>query len=381
MIIGPGYPLRGGLATFNQRLAKEFILEGHDCSIYSFSLQYPTLLFPGKTQYSDEKPPEDLIIEPDINSINPFNWIRVGNKLKKAKPDIIFVRFWIPFMGPALGTILRIIRKNNHTKIICIADNIIPHEKRPGDNLFTKYFLKSCDAFIVMSENVLKDLHSFNTKKPAHLVPHPLFDNFGELTPKADARKHLGIPVSEKVILFFGFIRKYKGLDILLEAMEILKSKYRHSAATGVKLLVAGEFYDDEKNYQDIIAQKDLAGQLYLHTSFITDSEVKFYMRAADVVIQPYRNATQSGVTPLAYYFEKPTIVTNVGGLPAMVVEKKTGLITEPDAEHIAAAIVNFYELGEDFFIPHLRLEKQKYSWKNMVQAVINLADEIKKPA
>ncbi len=381
IMIGPGYPLRGGLATFNQRLAKEFILEGHDCSIYSFSLQYPSLLFPGKTQYSDENPPENLLIEPDINSINPLNWIRVGNKLKKVKPDIIFVRFWIPFMGPALGTILRIIRRNNHTKIICIADNIIPHEKRPGDNLFTKYFIKSCDAFIVMSENVLKDLRSFNSKKPARLVPHPLFDNFGELTPKSDARKHLGIPVSEKVILFFGFIRKYKGLDILFEAMEILKNKYRHSAAAGVKLLVAGEFYDDEKNYQDIIAQKDLAGQLYLHTSFITDSEVKYYMRAADVVIQPYRNATQSGVTPLAYYFEKPTIVTNVGGLPAMVVEKKTGLITEPGAEQIAAAIVNFYELGEDYFIPHLRSEKQKYSWKNMVQAVMNLADDIKKPA
>src|SRR5690606_8511574 len=365
IMIGPGHPLRGGLATFNQRLAKEFILDGHDCIIYSFSLQYPSILFPGKTQYSDEKPPEDLLIEPDINSINPFNWIKVGNKIRKEKPDIVFVRFWIPFMGPALGTILRIIRKNKHTKIICIADNIIPHEKRPGDKLFTNYFLKSCDAFIVMSENVLQDLRTFEKGKPARLIPHPLFDNFGELTPKANARKHLGLPASEKIILFFGFIRKYKGLDILLEAMHILKSKYRHTTAGEVKLLIAGEFYEDEKNYQDIIAQKDLAGQLYLHTSFITDSEVKYYMSAADVVIQPYRNATQSGVTPLAYYFEKPTIVTNVGGLPAMVLEKKTGLITEPVAEQIAAAIVNFFELGENYFIPHLRSEKQKYSWKN----------------
>lgn len=376
-MIGPGHPLRGGLATFNQRLAKEFIHEGHECSIYSFSLQYPSILFPGKTQYTDESPPENLSIEPTINSINPLNWIKVGNRLKREKPDIIFVRFWLPFMGPALGTILRRIKKNNHTKIICIADNIIPHEKRPGDKPFTNYFIKSCDAFIVMSENVLNDLRSFEKNKPALLVPHPLFDNFGDPVTKSEARKHLGIPVNEKVILFFGFIRKYKGLDILLKAMQILKNKFPRSAATGVKLMVAGEFYEDEKNYRELIAQMDLAGDLYLHTSFITDSDVKFYLGAADVVVQPYRNATQSGVTPLAYHFEKPTIVTNVGGLPAMVIDNKTGLITEPDAEHIASTIVTFYELGEDYFIPHLRLEKQKYSWHTMVRAVLQLADEV----
>ncbi|MBA2499339.1 MAG: glycosyltransferase [Chitinophagaceae bacterium] len=377
IMIGPGHPLRGGLSTFNQRLAKEFIHEGHECSIYSFSLQYPSILFPGKTQYSDESPPENLRIESAINSINPLNWIKVGNSLKRERPDIIFVRFWLPFMGPALGTILRRIKTNNHTKIICIADNIIPHEKRPGDKPFTNYFIKSCDAFIVMSETVLKDLRSFEKNKPAQLVPHPLFDNFGELITKTEARKHLGIPVNEKVILFFGFIRKYKGLDILLEAMQILKNKFPHSAATGVKLMVAGEFYEDEKNYRELIAQMDLAGDLYLHTSFITDSEVKYYLGAADVIVQPYRNATQSGVTPLAYHFEKPTIVTNVGGLPAMVVDNKTGLITEPDAEHIASTIAAFYELGENYFIPHLRLEKQKYSWHNMVRAVLQLAEEV----
>src|SRR5687767_8496691 len=217
VIIGPGHPLRGGLATFNQRLCKQFIDEGHSCCIYSFSLQYPSFLFPGTTQYSDEPAPPDLDIHTVINSINPLNWIRVGNQLRKLKPDIIVVRFWLPFMGPALGTILRRVKKNGHTKIICIADNVIPHEKRKGDKAFTKYFLKSCDAFITMSEKVLNDLGKFKTDKPAKLVQHPLYDTFGDILSKEIARKELGIRNSEFVLLFFGFIRKYKGLDLLLE--------------------------------------------------------------------------------------------------------------------------------------------------------------------
>ena len=223
IIIGPAHPLRGGLATFDQRLAKEFNNNGDDCSIYSFSLQYPSFLFPGKTQYSDEPAPKDLKIFSVINSINPLNWIKIGNRIRKEKPDIVVVRYWLPLMGPALGTILRKVRKNKHTKIVCIADNIIPHEHRPGDNAFTKYFLKRCDAFITMSEKVMDDLRKFVPKeKPAQLVQHPLYDNFGEIISKVEAREKLKIRKDELIILFFGFIRKYKGLDILLEAMKIL---------------------------------------------------------------------------------------------------------------------------------------------------------------
>ena len=223
VIIGPAHPLRGGLATFNQRLAKQFNDEGHTCSVFSFSLQYPSFLFPGKTQFTDEPAPEKLTIHTAINSINPLNWIRTGNRLRKEKPDIIIVRFWLPFMGPALGTILRRVRKNKHTKIICIADNVIPHEKRFGDKSFTRYFLKSCDAFITMSEKVLADLRLFEKTKAAKLVSHPLYDNFGALLPKAEAREKLGLPLTEKIILFFGFIRHYKGLDLLLDALGYLK--------------------------------------------------------------------------------------------------------------------------------------------------------------
>jgi glycosyltransferase involved in cell wall biosynthesis len=374
VIIGPGHPLRGGLATFNQRLAKEFIDQGNECSIYSFSLQYPSFLFPGKTQYSDEPAPENLIIHSAINSVNPFNWIKVGNRLKKERPDIIIVRYWLPFMGPALGTILRRVRKNKHTKIICIADNVIPHEKRPGDKAFTKYFLKCCDAFITMSEKVMSDLRLFQPSKSAKLVSHPLYDNFGAILSKTDARTKLGLLENEKIILFFGFIRKYKGLDILLEAMADERIK-----TAGIKLLVAGEFYEDEKPYKEQIEKLNISDQLILRTDFIPDSEVKYYLCAADAVIQPYRNATQSGVTPLAYHFEKPMVVTNVGGLPSLVPDGKVGLVTQPEPKAIATGILRFYQLGEDYFIPHLRNEKQKYSWANMVGSISQIANDIQK--
>ena len=375
IIIGPGHPLRGGLATFNQRLAKEFIDSGNDCSIYSFSLQYPSFLFPGTTQYSNEAPPENIDIHTVINSVNPFNWTSIGNRLKKENPDIIVVRFWLPFMGPALGTILRKARKNKHTKIICIADNVIPHEKRPGDTAFTKYFLKSCDAFITMSEKVMEDLRKFQPEKPAKLVLHPLYDSFGEIISKSEAREKLGIGVQESIVLFFGFIRKYKGLDLLFEAISLLKKS--QSVPNHIRLLVAGEYYEDEKPYRDLIEKLGIADRLILRTDFIPDSEVKYYLCAADAVIQPYRNATQSGVTPLAYHFEKPMVVTNVGGLPSLVPHEKVGIVTEPNPQAIADGIQRFYQLGEDYFIPHLRIEKKKYSWEVMVNTITNLAKDI----
>ncbi len=379
IIIGPAHPLRGGLATFNQRLAKEFNDGGDECSIYSFSLQYPSFLFPGKTQYSNEPAPQGIKIFSAINSINPFNWIKIGNRLKREKPDIIVVRYWLPLMAPALGTILRKVRKNmvrqaHHTKIICIADNIIPHEHRTGDKAFTKYFLKSCDAFITMSTKVMDDLRKFEKDKPAKFVQHPLYDNFGELISKTEARQKLKINNEELIILFFGFIRKYKGLDILLDAMKLLKERIQNTEYRMPKLLIAGEFYEDEKPYQEQIDKLDIRDDLILRTEFIPDGEVKYYLCAADAVIQPYRNATQSGVTPLAYHFEKPMIVTNVGGLPSLVPHEKAGLVAEPNATSIADAILRFYQLGENYFLLHLRSEKQKYSWVNLVNAIKELS-------
>ena len=277
-------------------------------------------------------------------------------------------------MGPAFGTILRRAKKNKHTKVICIADNIIAHEHRPGDQSFTRYFLKTCDGFITMSEKVMNDLRTFQKRAPARLVQHPLYDNFGEPVPKPEAKKHLGIGSEERIILFFGFIRKYKGLDILLDAIKILRDN-PESKALNLKLMIAGEFYEDEKPYVEQINRLGIAENIILETHFIPDGEVKYYLCAADLVVQPYRNATQSGVTPLAYYFEKPMIVTNVGGLPAMVPHEKSGLVAEPNAQSVADAILRFYQLGENYFLPHLRSEKQKFSWRNLVNAIQELAE------
>lgn len=368
IIIGPAHPLRGGLASFNERLARQFKAEGNEVSIYTFSLQYPGFLFPGTTQYSSEPTPQDITIKVAINSVNPLNWLFIGNEIKQANPDLIVVRYWLPFMGPCLGTILRIVKRNRHTKIVCIADNIIPHEKRPGDKAFTKYFIKPVDAFITMSEKVMHDLKTL-TQKPAQQVVHPLYDNFGEQLPKQEARKHLHLPANEKIILFFGFIRKYKGLDLLLQAMSLPSVKQ-----SGIKLLVAGEFYEDRKIYDDLIARNDLSSQLILKTDFIPDSEVKYYLSAADFVIQPYRNATQSGVTPLAYHFEKPMLVTNVGGLPDLVPDNKVGLVAEPTPDSIAENVLKLYELGENHFLPHLREEKKKYSWHKLTSSIMQLS-------
>ena len=381
IILGPAHPLRGGgITTFNERLAKEFMQQGFATSIYSFSLQYPGFLFPGKTQWSEEPAPAGLDIHSRINSVNPLNWISVGKEIKTLKPDIVVVRYWLPFMGPCLGTILRIIKKNKHTRIICIADNMIPHEKRFGDKAFTNYFIKPVDAFITMSEKVMSDLRSFTSITPAQLVPHPLYDNFGEKISKQAAREKLGIDPNKKILLFFGFIRKYKGLDMLLEAMKLVKEKTKQLPAdasldaTHCQLMVAGEFYDERKIYEQQIDELGIRDQLILHTDFINDSDVKYYLSAADVLVQPYRNATQSGVTPLAYHFEIPMIVTNVGGLPSLVPHDRVGLVAEPNAISLSEQIILYFQKGPSYFIPHLLEEKKKISWAKLTESIVQLA-------
>lgn len=373
IIIGPAYPLRGGgMSTFNERLAAQLMQEGHDVCIYTFSLQYPSFLFPGSTQYSTEAPPAGLNIKVLINSVNPLNWIKVGRMLKKEKPHLIIVRYWLPFMGPCFGSILRIAKKNKTSKVLCIADNIIPHEKRVGDNIFTRYFLKPVDAFVTMSSQVMGDLKTFNTQKPAIQLPHPLYDNFGGKISMQQARAALGIAQEDKVLLFFGFIRKYKGLDLLLEAMAMLKNKIPH-----LKLLIAGEYYEDKKPYEELIDKWQLKDSLLLHTQFIADSEIKNYFCAANLVVQPYRHATQSGVTPLAYHFEIPMLVTNVGGLAAMVPHGKVGLVAEANAESLAKNIESFFSTGETPFLPALLEEKKKYSWQSFTHGLLSLADKL----
>jgi glycosyltransferase involved in cell wall biosynthesis len=368
-IIGSAHPLRGGgIATFNERMAEVLQQQGHNVVIYSFSLQYPSFLFPGKSQFTDEPAPKGLEIRSVINSINPLNWISIGNRIKNEKPDLIIVRFWLPFMGPCFGTILRRVRKNRQTKIVAITDNVIPHEHRPGDMAFTKYFLKAADAFLAMSKDVLKDLKQF-TDKPSVFSPHPVYDNYGNAVTKQEACVRLGLDVNAKYILFFGFIRKYKGLYLLLDAMKDPRIKQ-----AGIKLIVAGEFYGDGESYLQQISDNAIANNVNLFTEFIPNEDIKYYFSAADLIVQPYRTATQSGITQVAYHFEKPMVVTNVGGLAEVVPDGKAGYVAEPEPTSIASAILQFFEGDIHRFDKNLKDEKKKYSWEEFIKNLLATA-------
>ncbi len=370
VIIGPAWPLRGGLAKFDEKLAATFSDLSIETSIETFSLQYPSILFPGKTQYSVDPAPLSLRIKASINSINPLNWIWIGLKLRRQQPDLIIVRYWIPFLGPCLGTIAHI-AKSKHTKIIALVDNMIPHEQRWGDHWFTQYFSNAMDGFLTMSEKVSQDVRVFS-KKPIQLNPHPIFDHFGAPLTKELARKELGLPTTQKIILFFGFIRKYKGLDLLIEAMAHPQIKDLH-----IHLLIVGEFYEDEQPYLDQIEQLGVGQNITKVNQFVPDDSVKKYVSAADFIIQPYRNATQSGVTPLAYHFEKPMLVTQVGALADTVPHGKVGVVVQPDVPSIISGILELYATGEEHYIPYLKEEKQKYSWQKMAQNFITLHQQL----
>ena len=374
LIVGPAWPYRGGIADFDERIAREYIKKGDEVEIFTFTLQYPSFLFPGKTQYSPDPRPEDLDIKRKVNSINPFNWIKVGRELKKKNADLLIIKFWLPLMAPCFGTIARIVKGNGKTKVVSILDNIIPHEHRPGDKILSKYFISSIDAFIAMSKSVYDDLKSLNDKKPCLLSPHPIYDNFGTAVNREEAIGSLGLDPSAKYMLFFGFIRDYKGLDILLKA--IADERIKNS---DIKLIVAGEFYNNSEKYFEMEKQLGLESKIIWRTDFIADEQVKNYFCASDIIVQPYKTATQSGVTQIAYHFEKPMLVTNVGGLPEIVPNGKVGYSVEPEAKVIADAISDFYCNGRYAeFVENIKEEKKKYSWDRMLENVDKAMSQIK---
>jgi D-inositol-3-phosphate glycosyltransferase len=369
IIIGPAYPLRGGIANFNEALCRQMVAEGFDAKIISFSLQYPGFLFPGKTQYDTGKGPEDIRIETSINSINPLNWLKISKQIKAEKPDFVIIRYWLPIMGPCLGTIARRIKRNTSIKVIAITDNVIPHEKRPGDSWFTGYFVRQCDGFVAMSQSVLKDLEQFTANDKKMFLPHPIYDIFGPKLEKTIARQELQLEVSGRYLLFFGFIRKYKGLDLLLQAMADARIK-----ALGIKVIVAGEFYEDDKPYLELIRANKLEQSVILKTTYIPSEQVRYYFCAADMIVQPYKTATQSGVTQIAYHFERPMLVTNVGGLPETVPDKKVGYVTEINSMAIADAILDFYiNDREQQFTANTVTEKRRFLWSSFVKGVEEL--------
>jgi glycosyltransferase involved in cell wall biosynthesis len=366
VIVGPAYPFRGGLATYNQLLASKLVAQGHRVELVTFTLQYPSLFFPGKTQYSSEEAPSDLLINKRINSINPLNWLKVGRQLARQKPDLVIFRYWMPFMAPAFGTIARLIRGNSKSKVVAITDNIIPHERRPMDRWFTSYFLRSCDGFVSMSRAVLQDLLAFELDKPALFHAHPMYESFGAPLSKSEARSQLDLKADGKYLLFFGFIRAYKGLDLLLEAMADQRLEQED-----VQLIIAGEYYEDAARYKALMKEKGLEERIVERTHFIPDSEVRAYFCACDMVVQTYKHATQSGVTQVAYFYERPMLVTDVGGLAELVPDQEVGYVCPVDVKSVADALVDFYTLDREAeFSQGVRQGKKKFSWEGMIKSL-----------
>lgn len=367
IIVGPSYPYRGGIAAFTDRLATEFVSEDIDIEVFTFKLQYPSFLFPGKTQYSDAKPPKDLNISRKVNSINLLNWRRVGKEIQKKCPDIVIFTYWMSFFAPCFGKIARMVKKNHHTKCIGLIHNMLPHEKSILDKVFPPYFVKAMDGFVALSKSVLDDVKSLDKEnKPKTLTPHPLYDHFGCIEDKTLAINKLGLDAKCSYMLFFGLVRAYKGLNLLIDAFaDDRLRKYP------LKLIVAGEFYDDPKPYLEQIERLGLSDEVVVCNKYISDDEVRNYFNAADIVVLPYKSATQSGVTQVAYHFEKPVLVTNVGGLKEIIPDGKVGYVVEPQYVAIADALVDFYENGRyDSFVEGVKEEKKKFAWSNLTAAI-----------
>ena len=367
LIVGTAYPYRGGIAAFNERLARQFQEEGDEVDIWTFTLQYPNFLFPGKTQYSDAPAPEALTIKRVVNSVNPFNWGKVGRMIRKGNYDMVVFAYWMSFFAPCYGLMAR---KAKNTKHIALIHNMMPHEGSKIDKLLTPYFVKAMDGFVALSKAVVDEVARLDKKgKPKDWAPHPIYDHYGPREPRETALQHLGLDDNYRYLLFFGLVRAYKGLDWLVEAFAD-----ERLAEYPLKLIVAGEFYDDKTPYVEKIQSLGLQDKVVVVDQFVSDDKVKDYFNAADIVVQPYKSATQSGVTQVAYHFEKPMLVTNVGGLDEIVPNGKVGYAVSPDPKSIADALVDFFaNQREAEFVANIAVEKQKYSWSRMSTTIKNL--------
>ena len=366
IVLGTSWPYRGGLATFNERLARQFASEGHEVEIWTFTLQYPSFLFPGKTQYTGEPAPPDLSIRRVLNSCNPFNWLRVGRAVRKAAPDLLVCCYWMSFFAPAYGVVSRMAKRNGRTRCVALVHNMIPHEPNMLDKLFAPSFVRSQDAFVALSESVVRDIDRLDKAgKPKTFSPHPIYDHYGERMSKDEACKALGMPADKHYMLFFGLVRAYKGLDLLLDAFGQVKDRL-----PDLQLVIAGEFYEDEDKYRAQIAANGLTERVILRNEFVPDADLRKYFGAADLIVQPYKTATQSGVTQVAFHFEKPMLVTNVGGLGEIVHDHKMGYACAPAADAIAADIEDYYQNNrQEAFTAYLQKEKTKYAWSKMTDA------------
>ncbi len=368
VLVGTAYPLRGGIAHYIALLYKKLIAQGHRVEVLSFKRQYPSFLFPGLTQKDKGKELIPIDSVPLLDSINPLTWIKSFFWLKNIKPDIILFKYWMPFFAPCYATIASMARYLLRVQVLYICDNIVPHEKKPGDKLLSKIGLKFVDSFIVQSKTVLKDLLTFRPDAVYREIPHPVYEIFPPPIPKKEARKKLKI-IEDNVILYFGYIRAYKGLRYLIQAMPIILKNI------SAKLLICGEFYEGQKETLNLIRKLNLKNAVIVYDNFIPNEEVNLYFSATDLVALPYVSATQSGIVQIAYYYNRPVVATNVGGLPEVIINGKTGYVVPPqDPEALADSIVKFYrEKKEKAFAENIEMEKKKYSWDRMIRAIEEL--------
>lgn len=374
IIVGPAYPYRGGIADTNERIAIELIKREIKCEVYSFKKLYPKILFPGKTQYAKEKKLNpNLLVHSKINSTNIFNWIKVGFEIRKKKPDVLLFRYWTPFLSLCYSLITLIVKTNRSTKIITLVDNFYPHERFFGDKLFSYIFIHLMEGCIVMSLSVMSEILTVRKKIDIEYCPHPLFDDYGEIISKNIARKSLKLDENKKYILFFGFVREYKGLDLLLEAFQKAANVIQD-----LNLIIAGEFYQSKKEYEELIEKFNIKDKITIYDQFIPHSLVPYFFCSVDLVVLPYKSATQSGIVQIAYHFNKPLIVTNVGALPDIVVNNVTGYVVEPNSSAIAYAIIKYFsENNEEKFSKNIFEEKKKYSWDRMIETIFFLYEKI----
>lgn len=372
-ILGPAHPYRGGIAAFTERMAQALIAAGHEVTIYTYTLQYPSFMFPGKTQFTDKAPPTGLTIIRCINSVNPLSWRQAARRIGDGSNDLLLPMFWMPVMGLSLGRILKQVKHQNpQTKVFSVVHNLIPHESRPGDHQLTKLFTGVVDGFLVLTQSVLTDVRKYSDK-PALVSPHPIYDSFGDIEDQSVAKQKLRLSSDVPYILFFGLIRDYKGLDLLIDAMADPRLEELH-----IQLIIAGEYYSKKEKYTQLIKSHNLENRVHEVDKFIPDEDVATYFNAADLVVQPYKSATQSGVTQIAYHFNKPMIVTDVGGLREMCPDGKVGYVVEPNVAAIADGIHRFYSSSDrDKLIDGVREEKGKYSWDTFVERLLDLGKEI----
>ncbi|HNY23382.1 MAG TPA: glycosyltransferase [Bacteroidales bacterium] len=362
------HPYRGGIAQFNTNLY-DALQKDHQVWAYNFSRQYPGILFPGKSQYvnRDEKNWSFSAMNV-LDSINPLTYYSTARKIATKDPDLLLLRYWMPFFAPSLGTVAKKLKKK--CRVVSILDNVIPHEPRLFDKELSKWFLKQNDGCVCLSESVRDDMLSLRKGIPNIILPHPLYDHYGAGIDKEEAAKQLGIDTRLKTLLFFGFIRNYKGLDLLIDAFGKLDGSYQ--------LLVGGECYGSFERYEKQIASSPNADRIKIFNRYISDAEVPLFFSAADVCILPYRSATQSGITAMACHFEVPLIATKVGGLGEAIEEPGLGLMVPQLSSTALAETINlFFSLNRNEFIRNIGKEKDLLSWTRFASGLAEFAADL----